>query len=337
MLAVGQLGYWATRFPEFEGQVAAEFDGASRVAGAAREAGVPVMVATVYPDAAPCRELRAQGVPVFREIPAAARALSHLAEHALAEPSGVPPLPPPGPPLAAPGGSDAADGGALDYWAAREALTGAGLEFVPARLALAPGGCPAATAAEALVEEASAAAAEIGYPVAVKALGLLHKSDVGGVALGLVDDARLRDTVAGMASRLGATAVSVERMAPLADGLEIIVGCRQDPRFGPVLVVGLGGVYTELLRDVRTALAPVDERHAEALLRELRGAPLLMGARGRPALDLGAAARAAAALSRFAAAHPEVAEIEVNPLLVLPNGAVALDARIILADPHAEV
>jgi hypothetical protein len=203
---------------------------------------------------------------------------------------------------------------------------------VPARLAGAPGERPAH---EALIEEAAAAAAEIGYPVAVKALGLLHKSDAGGVALGLADDAQLRGAVAGMASRLGAAAVAVERMASLADGVELIVGCRQDPRLGPVLVVGLGGIYTEVLRDVRTALAPVDERHAGALLRELRGAPLFTGARGRPALDVGAAARAAAALSRFAAAHPEIAEVEVNPLLVLPNGAVALDARIILADPHA--
>jgi acetate---CoA ligase (ADP-forming) len=335
VLAVGQLGYWATRFPEFEGQVAAEIDGARRVAAAARDVGVPMVVATVYPDAAPAQALRAQGVPVFREIPAAARALSRLAEHALAEPAGVPDLPPPAPPLTVSGGSDAASGGALDYWAAREALAGAGLTFVPARLAVAPGGCPAAVATEALVEAASAAAAEIGYPVAVKALGLLHKSDAGGVALGLADEGGLRDAVAGMASRLGATAVAVERMAPLADGAEIIVGCRQDPRFGPVLVVGLGGVYTEVLRDARTALAPVDERHAEALLRELRGAPLLTGVRGRPALDLGAAARAAAALSRFAAAHPEIAEVEVNPLLVLSQGAVALDARIILAGTRA--
>ena len=338
VLAVGQLGYWATRFPEFEGQVAAELDGATRVAGAAREAGVPVMVATVYPDAAPCRELRAQGCPVFREIPAAARALSHLAEHALAEPSGVPALPPSEPPLAAPrrvarGGQRRARLLGARARRLRRGRPGA----VPARLAVAPGGALSRPPRGAASRRASAAAAAIGYPVAVKALGLLHKSDAGGVALGLVDEVRLRAAVAGMASRLGATAVSVERMAPLADGLEIIVGCRQDPRFGPVLVVGLGGVYTELLRDVRTALAPVDERHAEALLRELRGAPLLTGARGRPALDLGAAARAAAALSRFAAAHPEVAEVEVNPLLVLENGAVALDARIILADPHAEV
>jgi hypothetical protein len=262
-------------------------------------------------------------------------------------------------------GNDATEDDALDYWTARGVLKDAGLDFVPARLAAAAGDRPAAefmkvagkpereelphvkrqaatvdrfrqvAAVETLVDEAAAAALETGYPVAVKAQGLLHKSDVGGVALGLADEAQLRGAVARMGARLGVTAVSVERMAPVDEGVELIVGCRQDPRFGPVVLVGLGGLYTELLRDVRTALAPIDEAEAEKLVRELRGAPLLTGLRGRPALDLAAAARAAAALSRFAAAHPEVAEVEVNPLLVLRQGALALDARIILGRPSA--
>jgi hypothetical protein len=120
-------------------------------------------------------------------------------------------------------------------------------------------------------------------------------------------------------------------MADLSQGAELIVGCRRDARFGPLLLVGLGGIYAELLRDVAVALAPVDAGGAEELLRSLRGAPLLLGARGRRALDLGAAAEAAAALSRFAAAHPEIAEVEVNPLLVLPQGVVGLDARLVSA------
>jgi acyl-CoA synthetase (NDP forming) len=376
VLAVGQLGYWATRFAEFKEQVAAEVEGARRMALAAREVGVPMVVATVYPDAAPARVLREHGIPVFREIPAAARALSRLAGHALARPTGVPELLPPEPLVAAnaPAARELASeehaGGArsqaLDYWAAREALASAGLELVPARLATVQEDQPAVeimkvagraereelphvrrhaatvdrfrhvAAVEALVDEAAAAAGELGYPVAVKALGLLHKSDLGGVTLGLADEAAVRSAVAGMAARLGVSGVSVERMAPIDEGVELIIGCRQDPRFGPVLLVGLGGVYTELLRDVRTALAPVDAAHVETLLHELRGAPLLTGMRGRAALDIGAAVRAAAALSSFAAAHPEVAEVEVNPLLVLPRGALALDARIILEAPQAD-
>jgi acetate---CoA ligase (ADP-forming) len=118
-------------------------------------------------------------------------------------------------------------------------------------------------------------------------------------------------------------------VAPLDQGVELLVGTRWDARFGPVALVGLGGVFTEILRDVAVALAPVEEPVARDLLLSLRTAPLLRGARGRPAVDLDAAASAVAALSRVAAAHPEIAEIEVNPLLALPNGAVGLDARIV--------
>jgi hypothetical protein len=96
-----------------------------------------------------------------------------------------------------------------------------------------------------------------------------------------------------------------------------------------VALVGAGGVYAEVFRDSRAALAPLDEGGAAELIGALRVAPLLAGARGRPPLNVAAAAAAAAAVSRFAAAHPEVREVEINPLLVLPGGAVALDARII--------
>ena len=122
----------------------------------------------------------------------------------------------------------------------------------------------------------------------------------------------------------------VEAQAPVADGVELIIGCVRDVRFGPLLMVGVGGVFAEILRDVRTALAPVAPEECVRLLLELQGAGLLTGARGRPRLDLEAAAEAAAALSRFAAVHPEVAEVEVNPLLVLPRGALALDARCLV-------
>jgi hypothetical protein len=123
---------------------------------------------------------------------------------------------------------------------------------------------------------------------------------------------------------------SVERTAPVGDGVELIVGAKRDPRFGPVTLVGMGGLYAELLGDVAVALAPADESETERLIGSLRGAPLLTGARGRPALDVAAAARATAAISRLAAEHPEVEEVEVNPLLLLPQGALGLDARIVL-------
>ena len=109
------------------------------------------------------------------------------------------------------------------------------------------------------------------------------------------------------------------------------MGAKRDPRFGAIVLVGLGGVYAEILDDVTVALAPVDDSTAERLIRALRGAPLLDGARGRSRLDIAAAAHAVAAMSRAAAACPEILEIEVNPLFVADSGAVGLDARIVLA------
>jgi acetate---CoA ligase (ADP-forming) len=119
--------------------------------------------------------------------------------------------------------------------------------------------------------------------------------------------------------------------------VELLIGARWNARFDPIALVGLGGLFTEILRDVAVALAPVDEERALALLGSLRAAPLLHGARGRPPLDAPAAASALAALSRVAAEHPEIAAIEVNPLLVLPQGALGLDARLELVARRARV
>ena len=165
----------------------------------------------------------------------------------------------------------------------------------------------------------------------LKALGLLHKSDAGGIALGLADDAAVAAAAADMHTRLAPAGYSVETMVPGEGGVELIVGARLDPRFGPLVLVGLGGIYAELLDDVRLALAPAGADELEELLLSLRGAGVLRGSRGRAPVDVGAAAEAAAALSRVAAAHPEIAELEINPLLVTPAGAVGLDARIVLA------
>ena len=139
-----------------------------------------------------------------------------------------------------------------------------------------------------------------------------------------------------IAARLAPAAFSIERMAPVADGAELLIGARWDPRLGPIALVGAGGLYAELLRDTAVALAPLDLDGARRLIESLRVAPLLHGARGRPPLDLDAAADALAALSAVAAAHPELAELEVNPLLVLPDGALALDARFVSSQPDQE-
>jgi acyl-CoA synthetase (NDP forming) len=124
-------------------------------------------------------------------------------------------------------------------------------------------------------------------------------------------------------------------MAPLADGVELIVGARRDLRFGPIALVGIGGLYAEVLEDTAVALAPTTFDEAVELIRSLRGASLLTGVRNRPPLAVEAAARALVAVSEAAAEHPEIAEIEVNPLLVLPDGALGLDARIVLREESA--
>ena len=229
------------------------------------------------------------------------RALATLAENAERAPHEIPSV-----------AGDALPPAEEGYFASREVVSAAGVPMAEARAAR--------TAAEA-----RAAAEELGYPVALKALASEHKSEAG-VVLGIADGEALEAAY----RRLPAGGCSVERMAPLESGVELIVGMRRDPRFGPLLLVGLGGVYAEVFRDVAVALAPVDPEDAEELLRSLRCAPLLDGARGRPPLDVAAAARAVSALSHLAARAPWLAEVEVNPLLVTPDGVLGLDARLVL-------
>jgi hypothetical protein len=176
-------------------------------------------------------------------------------------------------------------------------------------------------------DEVVAAGHALSYPLVLKGLGLLHKSDSGGVVLNLRDEAALLEAYDDVVARLAPPACSIEEMADLSEGVELIVGVRRDPRFGPVAMVGLGGIYTEVIHDVATALAPVSAHHVERLLRSLRGSALLTGARGRPSVDIPEASRIVALITELAAAHPELADVEVNPLLVTPNGAQALDAR----------
>jgi acyl-CoA synthetase (NDP forming) len=278
------------------------------LAEASATAGRPLIVQTMYSASGPADALRRGGVPVYQAVEHAIDAMARLAGSAERNSREVPALPAPAAPVIHSG-----------YEAARSLLMRGGVWFV----------------AQQTVDSAAAAqaaAAAIGYPVALKALGAAHKSDAGGVELGIADSHTLAAAYSDLDARLHPEAFSVEAMAPLADGVEILIGARWDPRFGPVALAGLGGVYAEVMRDVAVSLAPVTAAQAEAMLRSLKAFPLLDGARGRPRLDLAAAAHALAALSHVAAEHPEIAELEVNPLLVLPDRAVGLDARIILND-----
>ena len=302
VLLTGYLGGYSATSEELREP---ETEAARGLARAADQAGRPAIVQTMYWQESPAVALREAGVPVYREIGAAIASLARVAEQR--PPSGVPELPRP---------AEAwPEGGYLE---SRELLALGGVVFPEARRVTGE-------------DEALAAAAELGYPVVLKALGLEHKSDAGGVAVGLEDDAALAAAMAAMTAPEG---YSVEQQVTAEASVELIAGCRRDPRFGPVLLVGLGGILAEVLRDTAVALAPAEPALIEELLLGLRGAALLTGARGRPSLDVRAAAEACAAISRVAAEHPELDELEVNPLLVTPAGAIGLDARVVHSQPR---
>ena len=182
----------------------------------------------------------------------------------------------------------------------------------------------------AAADEAAAAAAELGVPVALKALGpsLLHKSDRGGVRLGLAGPEAVADAYREMARALGAdmTGAFVQPMA--GTGVETIAGFVQHRSFGPVVLFGLGGTAVELLGDHVTRLAPLTDVEAAEMVRELRAAPLLTGYRGSPPVDTGAVVDVLVRLGRLAAELPELAEADCNPLVVTASGAAVVDARI---------
>jgi len=177
-------------------------------------------------------------------------------------------------------------------------------------------------------DEAVAAAKALGYPVVLKADGdIEHKTEAGAVKLDLRDEAALRAACAGM--KAAKSGFLVQSM--IQGGVELVVGMKRDPQVGPVLLVGLGGVMVEVLGDTALALAPVGKAEARRMLERLRGFRLLNGFRGAPAVDLDAVCDAIARISELAADHADrIEEIDVNPLLARPEGAVALDALIVL-------
>jgi acyl-CoA synthetase (NDP forming) len=196
----------------------------------------------------------------------------------------------------------------------------------------------AASLPAASVDEAVAAAATFGAAVALKidAVGLAHKSDAGAVRLNLGDPAAVRraaEALLAMPLPDGATrrGLLVQRMAP--PGVELIVGVRRDPQFGPAVLVGLGGVLAEVLDDVAIRLAPVPAAEARAMLDDLRGAAVLRGARGRPPVERDAVAATIVAIGRLAVERPELLEIDLNPVIAGEHGALAVDALLVVAEP----
>ena len=223
-----------------------------------------------------------------------------------------------------------------------DAVLASGREWLnepEAKALLAACGIPVVGARVVAADPAAAvqAAAAIGYPVVVKLLSpqITHKSDVGGVALDLQDDAAVRDATAAMLQRVARlrpratiSGFTVQTMMQRPQALELIVGASIDPLWGPVLLFGQGGTSVEVVADRALALPPLNAPLARALIARTRVARLLQGWRDVPAADVDAVVRALVAVSELLAAEPRIAEIDINPLLADAQGVIALDARV---------
>ena len=192
-------------------------------------------------------------------------------------------------------------------------------------------GIPVAETFPAATEDEAAAAADrMGAAVAIKAVGpsIVHKTDVGGIVLDLMGDDAVRRAYRDMRARLGEamSGVIVQRMVP--GGVEMLVGATSDPNFGPVMACGTGGTLVELFADVALRLHPLTDVDAAEMINDLRGVPLLHGYRGQPAADENALRDILLRASALVEACPEILELDINPVKVLPTGACAIDARI---------
>lgn len=265
-------------------------------------------------------QLRELHVPYFPSSARAFRAVARICAAAEPASGGDAGLPPPRVKFS---GS-----GIIAEYRAKELLQQLGIPFPEARLAT-------------TLDAATRAAAEVGYPVVLKAqsANLPHKSDAGGVILNVRDAssmaeawARLHRNVAHTRPDLKLDGVLVETMSP--PGVELIIGGRQDPEWGPIMLAGFGGVQAEILRDVRLLAPDLTPDEIISELHKLKSGELLRGFRGSPALDVSAVAYIIAEIGALLRAEPNIREIDLNPVMVYPQGAgaMALDALIVMRD-----
>jgi acetyltransferase len=210
----------------------------------------------------------------------------------------------------------------LDLARARKVLAAAGLRYNGS-----------GTAADE--DEAVRIADEIGYPVVIKVVSpdVLHKSDVGGVVLHVIDADGVREACASIRSAIAehqpGARIDGFTIEEMVSGTEIIVGMSRDPGFGPLMMVGMGGIFVEVYKDVAFRLIPLSRRDALEVIDEIRAQPLLDGARKRPVLDRDELAEVLLRVSRLVEAIPEISELDVNPLVITERGLIAIDARVI--------
>jgi acetyltransferase len=260
--------------------------------------------------------LRQRGVCVMRGADPAVEAAQALARHAETRRRQAPPP--------APGAALPVDfhrgGGIVPTLAAQSLLQAAGVTLAAAELAKTP-------------EEAGRIAARLACPVALKieSPDIAHKTEVSGVRLGLSGAAAVtaaaRDLIADVAARKPDARIDGVAVQPMASpGVEMVIGYRRDPAFGPTVMLGLGGVFVEVLKDVAFRAAPVSPGEVRAMIEDLKGKAVLRGARGKPAVDEAALAELVAAVSRFGAgAGDRLIELDLNPVIAGPDGAVAVD------------
>jgi len=302
----GYFGCYGADTPEL---LARELEVVESLAGAVTSHQRPVVVHSMSHDSEAVRSMRAQSVPTLHTIDAVARSLglaASVAEHAGSRIDRLP-------------GPEGAVGTSADYLRGRSLLESYGVRY-PGALAV------------RCVDDVSQAVTQLSAPYVLKADWIEHKTEVGAVVVGLADEGAVIAAHEEMSARLGEGDYVLEEMDRRHGVVELIVGARRDASFGPVVMVGLGGVQAELYQDVQIALGPVDEAQALDMLRSLRAFPLLDGWRGRARVDVSAAARAVVAVSRLVAEDLDVFEAEINPLRVGPEDAVAVDALVILTE-----
>ena len=219
----------------------------------------------------------------------------------------------------------------LTEFESKEFLKQAGIPVVETRLARTQ-------------KEAVLLSQKIGFPVALKIASpdVIHKTDAGGVKLSLNNAAGVKAAYSQMMEAIRQKypdalvhGVSVQKMVP--PGTEVIVGIGKDPQFGPYVMFGLGGIFVEILKDVSFRIIPVDRRDAQEMIKEIKGYPVLQGARGKEAANISILVEIILKISNLIEKNPEIKELELNPIFVYGDGAVAVDARIILEEDESKV
>ncbi|MFQ4149675.1 acetate--CoA ligase family protein [Arthrobacter sp. LAPM80] len=299
----GYLGCYGEDTPSMEDR---ELEVVDRMGSIVARTGLSLVVHSMSAGSAAVTRLWERGVPTFNGIEFAMRTLASAAALAAT----------PGRKLATPVRSD--DTPRPGYWAARGLLESLG---IPA---------PAGKLAQSR-DDVVRAAETLGFPVVLKAGWLEHKSEHGGVKLGLGSLEQLLAAYDDMFARLGDGDYVVEEQDLRANTVEVLVGARSDRDFGPVVTVGAGGTETELHKDICVELAPVSKSTALEMIARLKCFPLLQGWRGRPATDIDALADIVVSVSEAVAANEHITEFEVNPIRVAPEGALAVDALVLTA------